>query len=122
VLTATSACGSDPQDLRAGEYHVLVSSSAGDEDMGIDGTVQLVGDCLGIGDSVAFWPPGTEIVVEDPLTIEVPGEGEVSVGDLVHGAGGSHATAHDPDISTVLPDIPIPDACPSTSWVDYRPE
>lgn len=125
LLVALSACGGGAKDLEAGKVHVLVSASSGDEggaDVGIAGTVQLVGDCLGIGDAVAFWPKGTKVVSEDPLTIDVPGEGKVTVGDTVQGAGGSHSTASDSEVDSSKPELPIPASCPSTSWVDFRPE
>ena len=123
VLLTASACGGGAHDLTAGKYHVLVSAPAdGGEDMGISGKVQLVGTCLGIGNNIAFWPHGTKIVSEDPLTVDVPGEGELTIGDTVEGAGGSHSTAFNPEISTVVPDLPIPDTCFATTWVDFRSE
>ena len=119
LLTSCSTGGAN--DLTSGEYHVLVSAPAdGGDDAGIGGTVGLVGKCLGIGGSVAFWPSGTEIVADDPLTIDVPGIGEVSVGDKVSGGGGSHAWPVDSSVSTVEPEVSIPDSCPTTSWVTFR--
>ncbi|WP_224124042.1 hypothetical protein [Nocardioides mangrovi] len=125
LLLALSACGGGAEELKAGNVRILVSASSGDQggaDVGVGGTVQLVGDCLGIGNAVAFWPKGTKVVSEDPLTIDVPGEGEISVGDTVQGAGGSHSTASGSDIDSSKPDLPIPSSCPSKSWVDFRPE
>ncbi len=124
LVPLLAACTNDgAKDLTSGDYHVLVSAPAdGGDDAGIGGTVGLVGKCLGIGGSVAFWPSGTEIVAHDPLTIDVPGLGEVSVGDQVSGGGGSHAWPVDSSISTVEPEISIPDSCPTTTWVTFRPE
>jgi hypothetical protein len=123
VVLASSACGGGAEDLDSGGIHVLVSASSdgGGADAGIVGKVRLIGKCLGIGNEVAFWPHGTKVVSDDPLTIDVPGEGEVTIGDTVSGAGATHSSGR-PEVDTSVPDTPIPDACPSGTWVDYRPE
>jgi hypothetical protein len=81
------ACGG--QVITAGEVTVLVSERTG---AGMDalggGTLGVVGGCLGADGSVIVWPHGTEVVDEDPLTIEVPGYGTFAVGDQVQVGGG----------------------------------
>ncbi len=50
-----------------------------------EGALADVGGCLGLGDHVVVWPNGTDVVDEDPLTIDLNGARyelgeEVSVG------------------------------------------
>jgi hypothetical protein len=84
-----TACGG--RVVEAGDVTVLVGQRSGS---GMDalggGVLEVVGGCLGAGDHVVVWPHGTEVVDEDPLTIDVPGEGEgeVSLGDEISLAGG----------------------------------
>ncbi len=116
---AVAACGTDGggQVLDSGGKHVLVGPPAnGGDDAAIYGRVTLIGDCLGIGSSVAVWPNGTTIVSDDPLTIEVPDLGQVKVGDEVDGGGGTHDPGDAPD------GVTIPDTCKSATIVSWRPE
>jgi hypothetical protein len=82
-----TACGG--RVVEAGDVTVLVGQRSGS---GMDalggGVLEVVGDCLGAGGYTVVWPHGTEVVDEDPLTIDVPGEGEVTLGDEVSLPGG----------------------------------
>lgn len=86
-LTLVSACGGHV--VSAGGVAVLVSepSGAGMEALG-GGRLEVVGGCLGAGGSVIVWPPGTEVVEDDPLTIDIPDYGTFALGDEVQVAGG----------------------------------
>ncbi|HSE10213.1 MAG TPA: hypothetical protein VLB29_16250 [Nocardioidaceae bacterium] len=68
---------------------VLVAerSGAGMDALG-GGRLEVVGGCLGAGGNVIVWPHGTELVDEEPLTIEIPGYGTFALGDEVQVAGG----------------------------------
>jgi len=52
------------------------------------GTVDVVDGCLGADGAVIIWPHGTEVVSADPLTVDVPDVGEVTLGDAVQLGGG----------------------------------
>lgn len=54
----------------------------------IDGAVAVKDGCLALDDNVMIWPPGTTVVREEPLTIEVPGIGRLHVGSHVELGGG----------------------------------
>ena len=86
-LTLVSACGG--QVSSAGDVTVLVSERTG---AGMDalggGRIEVVGGCLGASGSVIVWPHGTEVVKEDPLTIDIPDYGTFALGDEAHVAGG----------------------------------
>lgn len=88
LLPLLAACGSG-EVLSAGGVTVLVSEPA---DAGMDalggGRLEVVGGCLGAGGHVIVWPHGTEVVDEEPLTIEVPGYGTYGLGDEVEVGGG----------------------------------
>lgn len=86
-LTLLSACGG--QAVSTGGIHVLVSEPA---DAWMDalggGRLEVVGGCLGASGSVIVWPPGTEVVQDNPLTIDIPNYGTFSLGDEVQVGGG----------------------------------
>lgn len=86
-LLMLGGCGG--QVISAGEVTVLVAERA---DGGMDalggGRIEVVGGCLGASDSVIVWPHGTEVVRDDPLTIDVPEYGTFALGDDIEIAGG----------------------------------
>lgn len=86
-LLLLGSCGG--QVIPAGEATVLVSEPA---DAGMDaltgGRIEVVGECLGAGGSVIVWPHGTEVVQDDPLTIDIPEYGTFTLGDDIEIAGG----------------------------------
>ncbi|MCZ2859627.1 hypothetical protein [Blastococcus sp. VKM Ac-2987] len=88
ALPLLTACGGG-EVVSAGEVTVLVSeqSEAGMDALG-GGRLVVVGGCLGAGGYVIVWPSGTEVVHEDPVTIDVPGLGTYGLGDEVEVAGG----------------------------------
>lgn len=87
ALAVLAGCGG--QVDTAGDVTVLVSARTG---AGMDalgsGPLSVVGGCLGLGGFVVVWPPGTDVVDEDPLRLEVPDLGTVGLGDPVRVAGG----------------------------------
>ena len=94
-LVPLSACGG--QVISAGDVTVLVSERA---DAGMDalggGTLEVVGGCLGASGSVIVWPNGTEVVQDNPLTIDIPDYGTVALGDEVQ-VGGGYVLEHSSD-------------------------
>ena len=87
-LMLLTACGGG-QVIEAGDVTVLVSERP---DAGMDalggGTLEVVGGCLGASGSVIVWPHGTEVVQDDPLTVDIPGYGKFALGDEVRVGGG----------------------------------
>ncbi len=87
VAATLSGCGG--QVISAGDVTVLVSERTGS---GMDalggGRLEVVGGCLGASGSIIVWPPGTEVVDEEPLTIEIPDKGTYALGDEVQVGGG----------------------------------
>ena len=131
LLTATlTSCTSDnpsPGDPRprsgsvsaeqvGADAVVLLDSSRLGLDARVVGQVALVGDCLGIGDSVALWPAMTKVVSENPLVIDVPNAGRVGVGDMVQGAGGRV------DAATHGKGVEVPSSCGTGRVVTFRAE
>jgi len=113
VLTV-SGCG-DAKVLHAGGVSVLVAAPSGDS-MAAEfrGELAVVGDCAGAGDAVVIWPHGTKVVRADPLTLDIPGVGHVTVGERFEMGGGfvyesSDATESAP---AVFGDkVAIPEGC-----------
>jgi hypothetical protein len=95
ALPLLSACGG--QVISAGDVTVLVSKRA---DGGMDalggGRIEVVGGCLGASGSVIVWPHGTEVVQDDPLTVDIPNHGMFALGDQVE-VGGGHVLEHSSD-------------------------
>jgi hypothetical protein len=113
-----SACGGggDGSVLHSGDSIVLVDADSDGPTVGVGfaGSVAMVGDCLGIGHATVIWPHGTTISDRDPLTIEVPGLGQVRVGSGVDGGADD------------LGDLPkgidaIPPGCPTRQVVAFSP-
>ncbi|KAA1416780.1 hypothetical protein F0U44_16420 [Nocardioides humilatus] len=73
----------DGVTVLVGEY------DGGASDIRAGGVLEVVGGCLGAEGRVYVFPHGTEVVDEDPLTIDIPEWGEVAVGEEFHVAMGS---------------------------------
>ena len=52
------------------------------------GRIEVVGGCLGASGYVIVWAHGTEVIEDDPLTIDIPNYGTFAVGDDVQVGGG----------------------------------
>lgn len=80
------------------------------------GSVTMAGSCLGIDGATAIWPHGTKITSHDPLTIDVPGLGQLSVGDVVSSGGEpSDPTDTDPHLPRGIK--AVPSGCPTRGLV-----
>ena len=114
------ACGDDEKDgiLDSNGTFVLVGVDP-HSDMGgagFQGTVAVVGHCLGVDQRTVIWPKGTTVASNDPLAIRVPGHnGVIRVGDRI--GGGSI------DLGSDLPNgiPPIPKSCPTDEVVGLFP-
>jgi hypothetical protein len=95
VLFGMRGCSGTVID--AGGIKVLVAGyqSGGSDALG-GGSLDVVGGCLGADGDVYVFPQGTEVVAEKPLTIDIPGVGEVSLGEEF-GVGGGYAFEHSSD-------------------------
>lgn len=100
ALTVFAACGGEvisSREVTVGEVTVLVSEPAGG---GMDalggGRLEVVGGCLGASGSVIVWPNGTELVEDEPLTINIPDYGTFALGDEVQ-VGGGYVLEHSSD-------------------------
>lgn len=126
LLLALASCTGGGEDAVApGEVlggstgTVLVNAEPGEggiAGVGFFGRVKLVGDCLGIEDATIIWPHGTQIVSEDPFVVEVPGMGQVSIGDRVSGGGDEYVD--------YLPDgiDAVPPGCPTKRVFAFHPD
>ena len=109
----TNACsGSDVATVhRESDVSVVVSESDTGGDaagLGVAGDVSLVGTCLGIGFQSVVWPPGTEVASANPVTVVVPGLGELTIGDAVVAEG--YTVDGESDFAQVFPEgCPIED-------------
>jgi hypothetical protein len=99
----------------AGDVSVLVSERAtsGMDALG-GGQLEVVGGCLGADGTVIVWPPGTEVVNEDPLTIDIPDSGTFTLGDRVQ-VGGGYVLEHSSDGPAAGPfevaGVTVPSSC-----------
>ncbi|MFN8195566.1 MAG: hypothetical protein U0R80_14945 [Nocardioidaceae bacterium] len=119
-----SACARDGTTLRAGDVYVLVGAEGDGDNMagvGFGGEVSMAGTCLGITlDGTTWtvvWPYGTKVVDRDPLTIDVPGQGRLSVGTAL-GGGGLQL-----DVSRLPEGVDrIPAGCPTSFIFSWFPD
>lgn len=105
--------------LKSGDVYVLVASKDAGKDSagtGVSGRVSMVGDCLGIDGTTTLWPEGTRIVHDAPLTIDVPGVGELEVGASVSGEAIGYS-----DQPPTGPEA-IPSGCPSDGLIAFQPD
>ena len=93
VVASLSACGG-ARTVDGRDATVLVAErTRGGMDALLEGTLAVVDGCLGItdattgSDTVVVWPHGTEVTSDDVTTIDLPGVGEVTVGDRVSVGG-----------------------------------
>ena len=119
-LALLSGCGEDPGSVLKGADQMVLVGAEGDggnlAGVGFGGVVTLVGDCLGIDASTVIWPHGTKVVLESPLTIDVPGVGRVAVGDRIEGGGDPYGS-HLPDGIDAIPSV-----CPSDDVIAFYPD
>jgi len=115
----TSGCGADDGTvIHSGDVVVLVGAEGDGNNMagvGFSGKVSMVGSCLGISDTTVFWPHGTKVVDENPLTIEVPGLGRVTVGNQLTGGADVYVDHLPKGIDA------IPSECPTTEVAAFYP-
>jgi hypothetical protein len=89
ALSLAGCSNSSGAVVTVGDTTVLVAEPADDGmDALLSGTVQVVGGCLGINAYVVVWPNGTEVGVDDPTTVDVPGHGTLNLGDEAKMGGG----------------------------------
>ncbi|GAA2089218.1 hypothetical protein IDH50_16000 [Aeromicrobium tamlense] len=115
LLIALALAGCGGKEITAGDATVLVGerSSSGADALG-GGTLELVGGCLGADGIVVIWPVGTDVVDEDPLTIDIPHLGELSLGDRVEVPGGmvlEHSSDTVPPGPLSIAGVTVPESC-----------
>lgn len=96
------------------EATVLVSERTGSGmEAAIPGELEVVGGCLGLNGQVIVWPHGTDVVSSAPLTVDVPGHGELGLGDEVTlGGGFLHEPPQDqPRDDLVVGGAAVPESC-----------
>ena len=100
------------QSVEAGGLTVLVAEPAdsGDDAL-LAGKLSDVGGCLGIEGYAVVWPHGTR-VSDHPLSLTVPGQPEVTMGEHVEVGGGVlfEANAHEAKDYSIA-GVSIPASC-----------
>ena len=111
--------GRNGEVIRSGHSFVLVGPKVDGPTVGVGygGYLAMVGDCVGLNDVTTIWPHGTVVTSNDPLTIDVPGLGHLTVGDPVSGG----ADGGGPGPLTHLPKgiDAIPSGCPTDQVVYF---
>lgn len=86
-LFLLAGCGGEVMTASGTTVLVGAPSRSGMDALG-GGTLEVVGGCLGASGYVIVWPHGTDVVDEDPLTVDVPGVGRVALGEEFQVGGG----------------------------------
>ncbi|XVX18617.1 hypothetical protein ACQP1U_09595 [Actinomycetota bacterium] len=114
AVLGLGGCGAG-KTLDAGDATVLVGQRSGTGmDALLAGRLEVVGGCVGIGDAVVIWPHGTDVVDENPLSIEVPGAGTVAIGEDIEIGGGfvlEHRGAPRQQGPQEIAGVAVPAAC-----------
>ena len=120
VCLPVSGCGAGDGTIINSQGSVVLVGAKGDGEnmagIGFGGEVSMVGECLGISGTTVFWPYGTKVVDDDPLTIDVPGLGRIGVGDQVSGGADTYVDYLPSGIDA------IPSACPTTRVIGFFPD
>ena len=89
VVCAFFAGCASGERIEAGGHIVLIAEPAdsGDDAL-LAGNLSDVGGCLGIESYAVVWPHGTQVTDEDPLSLTVPGQPPVAIGEYVEVGGG----------------------------------
>lgn len=84
-----AACSGEGSVLDVSGVSVLTAErpNGGMDALG-GGPLEVIDGCLGAGGAVIVWPHGTEVVMTDPLTIEIPDNGTFVLGEVVEVGGG----------------------------------
>ena len=118
-ICVLAGCSGGEGEVLQGENSIVLVGADGDGDnmagIGVAGSVAMVGDCLGIDEATVIWPNGTKITSEDPVTIDVPGLGQVTVGDHVDGGGDEYVDYLPKGIDA------IPKGCSTEQVVAFYP-
>lgn len=89
VLLAALLTSCAGRAIETDEATVLVGErSGGGDDALWSGPLEVVGGCLGVRGAVVVFPHGTEVIDEDPLRVDIPGDPEAALGDNVSLGGG----------------------------------
>lgn len=101
--------------IEVGDATVMVSERLrGGMDAGLGGELTVIDGCLGVAGTVVVWPHGTDVVDDDPLTIELPSHRTSTVGGTIELGGGygvEHST-HDVEPGPLdVAGVTIPSAC-----------
>lgn len=89
VVVAAALAGCSGQSLNTNGVTVLVGERAnGGMAAQGGGRLEVLDGCLGASGTVIVWPFGTEIVDNDPITIDIPENGTFALGDDVTVSGG----------------------------------
>jgi hypothetical protein len=112
ALVALGGCGGGPEGevLVSGDVSVMVSEPRDEGMMALlRGRLEVVDGCLGVAGLPVVWPHGTQVVAAEPLTVDVPGEGETTVGDQVEIGGGTLEREGDEPFEPG--DVTVPEQC-----------
>jgi hypothetical protein len=121
VLTACGLVGGGASVEERDDLFALVApESVNEGGVGYGGTVEVVGDCVGLRLSepdpvVVIWPHGTELVSTDPVVLDVPGTGRVEEGDEVAGGGSQY------DSPAPMDGVEVPEGCQDFEVWSFTP-
>lgn len=99
---------------RIGAWVVLVGErDRGGMDARMIGPLAVNGGCLGVHDAAVIWPHGTKVIDDDPVILEVPGNGRVRLGDEVELGGGMifEPSSDGPARAFSASGVRVPEAC-----------
>ncbi|GAA4118844.1 hypothetical protein GCM10022415_18260 [Knoellia locipacati] len=107
------------QRVEADGLIVLIAEPANSGDAALlSGKLTDVGGCVGIENYAVVWPHGTRVSGEGALSLTVPGQPKVALGDQVHVGGGVLFEAEERRAVYSIAGVSIPASCVSAGvWM-----
>ena len=129
VLTTAAACGGPVEP--AGPASAAATPAAGTAEVTVlvsdptqasmqallSGRLRVLRGCLGVGDSVVVWPPGTSTDSGDSLRITIPNLGSYGLGDDIELGGGYAERPHEGSQPWQLDTMTVPEGCGETVFL-----
>lgn len=123
VCVLVAGCASGQRVEVAGLTVLIAEPADSGDDALLAGRLSDVGGCLGIEGYAVVWPHGTRVSDEGPLSLTVPGQPRVGMGERVEVGGGVLFEANEQEPQDYsFAGVSIPASCVAAGvWMSSPP-